>query len=160
MLRCSQTSRPLRILPTQFSRAANLARHMDLLAGCPCATEALSKKVNHEKARRQGGIATFRNRQFHHHSRDQYADRFGWILDELQDKPGYSASWLLCKLTVPAAAPSLPHRTMGGSSAGSMAPSPATTEAATPSPSLAHRSTSARSYPIHHIEPWGGVPKG
>jgi hypothetical protein len=87
----------------------HLARHMDLLAGCPCAIEALSKKRNREKARQQGGIGTFQNRQFCHHSCNQYADRFGRILDKLQDKPGYLASWLLCKLMVPAAAPSHPY---------------------------------------------------
>jgi hypothetical protein len=113
----------------------HLARHMDFLTGRLCAIEALSGKLNCEKARRRGGIATFRNRQFRHHPCDQYTDGFGRILDELQDKLGYSALWLLSKLTVPAAAPSHPHQTLGGSSTGSMAPSSATAEAATPSPS-------------------------
>ncbi len=103
----------------------HLARHMDFLAGCPCAIQALSKKLDRKKSRRGGGgIAMFRNHQFHHNSCDQYADGFGQILDKLQDKPGYLVLWLLCKLTVPAAAPSLPHQTMGGSSAGLMAPLP------------------------------------
>jgi hypothetical protein len=92
----------------------HLARHMDLLAGCPCAIEALSRKLDCEKARWQGGIATFRNHQFRPHSCNQYADGFGWILDELQEKSGYSASWLLSELMVPAAAPSHSHQTMGG----------------------------------------------
>jgi hypothetical protein len=87
----------------------HLTRHMDLLAGPPCATKALSNKLDCEKAQRQGGIAMFQNCQFHHHSCDQYADGFGWILDELQNKPGYLASGLLSKLTVPAATPSHPH---------------------------------------------------
>jgi hypothetical protein len=108
----------------------------------------------------RGGIATFRNCQFHHHSRDQYADGFGQILDKLQDKPGYSALWLLCKLTVPAAAPTHPHRTMGGSSAGSMAPLLATTEVATPLPSSARHSTPAQTYPSHPHQTMGGSPKG
>jgi hypothetical protein len=138
----------------------HLARHMDLLAGRPCAIKALSKKLDHEKARRRGGIATFQTCQFRHHSCNQYADGFGWILDKLQDKPGYSVSWLLCKLMVPAAATSLPHRTMGGSSAGLMAPSPATTEAAMPLPSSARHSTPAWSYPSHPHQTIGGVPKG
>ncbi len=96
-----------------------------------------------------GGIATFWNCQFCHHSCDQYADGLGRILNKLQDKPGYSASWLLCKLMVPAAAPSYPHQNMGGSSAGSMTPLPATTEAAMPLPSSARLSMPARSYPSH-----------
>jgi hypothetical protein len=133
---------------------------MDLLVGCPCAIEALSKKLDREKARRRGGDCNVQNRQFHHHSCGHYADRFGWILDKLQDKLGYSASWLLSKLTVPAAAPSHPHRTMGGSSAGSMAPLPATTEATTPWPSLAHCSTPARSHPSHPHQTMGGGPEG
>jgi hypothetical protein len=86
-----------------------LARHMDLLVGRPCAIEALSGKLKCEKAQQRGRIATFRNCQFRHHSRDQYADGFGGILDKLQDKLGYSVSWLLSKLTVLAAAPSHPH---------------------------------------------------
>jgi hypothetical protein len=134
---------------------------MDLLAGCPCAIEALSRKLDREKARRGGrGITTFQNGQFHHHSWDQYADRFGRILDKLQDKSGYSASWLLSKLTVPAAAPSHPHQTLGRNSAGSMAPLPATTEAAMPLPSLARPSMPARSYPSHPHQTMGGIPKG
>jgi hypothetical protein len=45
---------------------------------------------------------------------------------------------------------------------GSMAPSPATTEGATPLPSLAHPSTTttARSYPSHPHQTMGGIPKG
>ncbi len=43
---------------------------------------------------------------------------------------------------------------------GSMAPSPATTEAATPSPSLAHPSTPARSYPSHPHQIMGGILEG
>jgi hypothetical protein len=124
-----------------------LARHMDLLAGPPCAIEAFSKKLDCEKAWQQGGIVTFQNCQFCHHSCDHYADGFGWILDKLQDKLGYLASWLLSKLMVLAATPSHPHRTLGGSSAGLMAPPTATTEAATPLPSLAHPSMPAWSYP-------------
>jgi hypothetical protein len=92
----------------------HLARHMDLLTGRLCAINTLSRKLDHEKARQRGGIATFRNRQFCHHSWDQYADRFGQILDKLQDKPGYSASWLLSKLTVLAAAPLPPTLKDGG----------------------------------------------
>jgi hypothetical protein len=43
---------------------------------------------------------------------------------------------------------------------GSMAPSPATTEAATPSPSLAHPSMPAWSYPSHPHRTMGGIPEG
>ncbi len=43
---------------------------------------------------------------------------------------------------------------------GLMAPSPATTEAATPSPSLAHPSTPAWSYPSHPHQTMGGIPEG
>jgi hypothetical protein len=43
---------------------------------------------------------------------------------------------------------------------GLMAPSPVTTEAATPSPSLAHPSTPARSYPSHPHRTMGGIPEG
>jgi hypothetical protein len=43
---------------------------------------------------------------------------------------------------------------------GSMEPSPAITEAATPSPSLAHPSTPARSYPSHPHRTMGGIPEG
>jgi hypothetical protein len=43
---------------------------------------------------------------------------------------------------------------------GLMAPSPATTEAAMPSLSLAHPSTSARSYPSHPHQTMGGIPEG
>jgi hypothetical protein len=50
----------------------NLARHMDLLAGRPCAIKALSNKLDCEKARRRGGIVTFWNGQFCHHSCNQY----------------------------------------------------------------------------------------
>jgi hypothetical protein len=39
----------------------HLARHMDLLAGRQCAIKALSGKLDREKARRRGEIATFRN---------------------------------------------------------------------------------------------------
>jgi hypothetical protein len=102
----------------------------------------------------------FRNHQFRHHSCDQYTDRFGRILGELQDKSGYSALWLLSKVTVLAAAPSHPHRTMGGSSAGSMAPLPATTEAKMPLPSSAHPSTPAWSYPSHPHRTMGGSSAG
>jgi hypothetical protein len=88
----------------------HLVRRMDLFAGCPCAIKALSEELDCEKARWQGGNATFRIRHFRHHSCNQYADGFGQILNELQDKPGYSASWLLSQLTVQVATPSLPHR--------------------------------------------------
>ncbi len=54
-----------------------------LLAGRPCAIKALSDKLDREKARRQGGMATFRNHQFRHHSCNQYVDGFGGILDKL-----------------------------------------------------------------------------
>jgi hypothetical protein len=118
------------------------------------------KNLTAKKARWQGGIATFWKCQFRHHSRDQYADGFGQILDKLQDQLGYLVSWLLCKLMVPVAAPSLPHRTMGGGSAGLMAPLPATTEVATPLLSSARRSTPARSYPSHPHRTMGGSPKG
>jgi hypothetical protein len=43
---------------------------------------------------------------------------------------------------------------------GSMAPLPATTKAATPSLSLAHPSTPARSYPSHPHQSMGGIPEG
>jgi hypothetical protein len=43
---------------------------------------------------------------------------------------------------------------------GLMAPSPATTEAAMPSPSLAHHPTPARSYPSHPHQTMGGIPEG
>ncbi len=134
-------------------------RHIDLLAGCLCTIKALSRKLDCEKAWQRGGIATFRNRQSRHHSCDQYADGFGRILDKHQDKSGYSASWLLSKLTVPAAAPSHPHQTMGGNSTGLMAPSPATTEVAMPLPSSACPSTPARSYPSHPHRTMGGEPQ-
>jgi hypothetical protein len=70
------------------------------------------------------------------------------------------ASWLLSKLTVPAVAPYHLHQTMGGSSTGSMAPLPATTEAATPSPNLACPSTPAQSYPSHPHQTMGGSSTG
>jgi hypothetical protein len=43
---------------------------------------------------------------------------------------------------------------------GSMAPLPATTEAATPLPSLAHPSTPAWSYPSQPHQTMGGIPEG
>jgi hypothetical protein len=43
---------------------------------------------------------------------------------------------------------------------GLMAPLPATTEAATPLPSLAHPSTPAWSYPSHPHRTMGGIPEG
>jgi hypothetical protein len=43
---------------------------------------------------------------------------------------------------------------------GLMAPSPATTEAATPLPSLAHPSMPALSYPSHPHRTMGGIPEG
>ena len=110
----------------------HLTRQLDLLVGSPCAIEALSQKLDRNKARQWGEVAPFRIRQCHCHSCDQYVDDFGRILDDLQNKPGYLASWLLHRITVPAAAPSLPHQNMGESSAGLMAPSPAIKGAATP----------------------------
>jgi hypothetical protein len=107
-----------------------------------------------------GGIVTFQNCQFHHHSCNQYADGFERILDELQDKSWHSALWLLSKLMEPTAAPSHPHQTLGGSSTGLMVPPPATTEAATPSPSLARPSTPAWSYPSYTHQTMGGIPEG
>ena len=91
----------------------HLGRHLDFLAGFPCAIEALSQKLDRNKARQWGEVALFRIRQFHCHSCEQYADDFGWILEDLQNKTGYLASWLLHRITVLAAAPSLPHQTWG-----------------------------------------------
>jgi hypothetical protein len=78
--------------------------------------------------------------------------------------------------TMPLAAPAayssrhlLPFASMGGGSPhmrlhnhlyGSMAPSPATTEATPPSPSLAHPSPPAWSYPSHLHRTMGGIPEG
>ncbi len=57
---------------------------------------------------------------------------------------------------LPSARASPPYRLAKGS----MAPSPATAEAATPLPSLAHSSTLARSYPSHPHQTMGGIPEG
>ena len=54
----------------------HLARHWDLLVGRPCAIEALSLKIDHDKARQWGEVAPFRICQFHCRSRNQYADDF------------------------------------------------------------------------------------
>jgi hypothetical protein len=78
--------------------------------------------------------------------------------------------------TMPLAAPAaysschlVPFVSMGGGSPhtrphdlsyGSMAPSPANTEATPPSPSLAHHSTPAQSYPSHPHRTLGGIPEG
>jgi hypothetical protein len=77
---------------------------------------------------------------------------------------------------MPSAAPAaysschlVPFASMGGGSLhtgphdcsyGSMAPSLATTEASPPSPSLAHPSPPAWSYPSHPHQTMGGIPKG
>ena len=78
--------------------------------------------------------------------------------------------------TMPLAAPAayfsrhrVPFASMGGGSPptrphdhlyGSMAPSPAITEATPPSPSLAHPSPPAQSYPSHPHQTMGGIPEG
>ncbi len=78
--------------------------------------------------------------------------------------------------TMPLAAPAaysschlVPFASMGGGSPhtrphdcsyGSMAPSPATTEATRSSPILAHPSPPARSYPSHSHRIMGGIPEG
>ena len=56
--------------------------------------------------------------------------------------------------------PSHPHQTMGEIPKGLMAPSPATTEAATLLPSSARPSMPARSYPFHPHRTMGGIPEG
>jgi hypothetical protein len=53
-----------------------------------------------------------------------------------------------------------PHTRPHGCSYGSMAPSPANTEATPPLPSLAHHSMPARSYLSHPHRTMGGIPKG
>jgi hypothetical protein len=63
----------------------------------------------------------------------------------------------------PAAAPLMPSAQASPPDClakGLMAPLPVTTEAAMPSPSLAHPSTPAWSYPFPPTEPWGGFLKG
>jgi hypothetical protein len=78
--------------------------------------------------------------------------------------------------TMPSGAPAayssrhlVPFTSMGGGSPhtrphdcsyGSMAPSPANTEATLPLPSLAHPSPPARSYPSHPHRTMGGIPEG
>jgi hypothetical protein len=163
MLRCSQTSMPpLGILHTQISEGrhipfvwgvVHLVRHMDLFAGHPCALKALSQKCNCELAG-QGGTALYQ--LSHQHSCNHYVDKIGWYLDSFQGKPGYSASWLLSKIMVPAASPSHPQWSMGGSPEGLMASSPATQGAATSSPNLACSSFPARSSPSHQPRSVGG----
>ncbi len=53
-----------------------------------------------------------------------------------------------------------PHTRLHDCSYGSMAPLPATTEATPPSPSLAHTSPPARSYPSHPHQTMGGILEG
>jgi hypothetical protein len=67
------------------------------------------------------------------------------------------ALWLLSKLTVPASAPSHPHKSMGGSSTGLMASLPDTTEAAMPSLSLDCPSLPAWSTPSPPTTTGGGA---
>jgi hypothetical protein len=78
--------------------------------------------------------------------------------------------------TMPSVAPAayssrhlVPFASIGGGSPhtrphdclyGLMAPSPATTEVTLPSPSLAHPSPPARSYPSHPYQTMGGIPEG
>jgi len=69
------------------------------------------------------------------------------------------AQWI-CTYLAMSVSPSHPHHQMGGRSPGLMAPSPATTGAAMPSPSLARRSPSARSTPSHPTRTMGGSSKG
>ncbi len=70
--------------------------------------------------------------------------------------PHYRGSTTPSACDLPLARASPPDRLAKGL----MAPSPATTEVAMPSPSLAHPLTPARSYPSHPHQTIGGIPKG
>jgi len=69
------------------------------------------------------------------------------------------AQWV-CTYLAMSVSPSHPHYRMGGISAGLMAPSPATTGAAMPSPSSARPSPPARSTPSHPKRTMGGSSEG